>query len=1024
MLDSAEGSGRECPDPSGVRAVTALAAAAVLLTACESPLPPAACGPIPGHTLHTGESASVPVCFNDPNGDALQYLATSSDAAIATATVSGTLVTVAAVAPGSALVTVTATDPGGLEATSEFQVVVPNRAPRAVNPIAARTLAAGDTATVDLAAHFADPDGETLVFDAVSSASGVVSARASGSELTAAAHLRGSATVEITATDPGGLSASQSFRVTVPNRGPVAGKAIPSLTLLAGERETVDASPFFADPDGDALSFEGSAAEPAVAAVVVEGSFVTVTGVARGETQATVTAFDPDGLSSSQVFDVTVPNSPPVPAGTIPPQALEEGRTIVLDALPYFTDADDDPLAYAASTTDPGVADVSVVGNAVLIEGTGAGTTGLTVTARDPAGAEAVQQAQVTVLPRGLPDLVVSSVWPPVVDVRSGDPGQTVTFTVENVGGAVAETGRARLFGSHDDLVSSSDSVLNEGILPGSIAPGGAVTLSYTIGSADPRGTRFHAGLCLSGVPEETATGNNCSPAVQVSVVAGSGTRPASLAPAYLTQTVQSSDFAVPLVAGEPALLRVFVDGGPAGLATGAPMPPVRAVFRSGKNQVHVADIPLAPGPVPARAAEGDLRSSANATIPGGIVRPGLDLVVHVDPEGLLGPTVGVARRIPALGRLQVDVQPVAELALTLVPLVWSDAPARSVVDVVAAATADPQGSELLRGVRDLLPVASLSVTAHAPVTTSSNKANEVLAQLEAIRVMEGAAGYYMGLMARFEMYGGLAYRPGRSSVSVPQWGTVAHELGHNMSLGHAPCGDPAQVDPAFPYPNGSTGAWGYDFRHGGQLIPPTSNDIMSYCFGQRWISDYHFTRALEYRARDEGTAFDAIASAPGSSLLLWGGVDPSGVPFLEPAFVVEAPPALPRAGGGHRLVGHADDGRELFSLAFDLPAVADGDGGSSFAFALPVQPAWAGNLAGITLSGPGGSATLDRDTDRAMAIRRDPTTGQVRAILRDPPPEVLAKASPATALTPESGQASVEVLFSRGIPDAAVWRR
>ena len=122
---------------------------------------------------------------------------------------------------------------------------------------------------------------------------------------------------------------------------------------------------------------------------------------------------------------------------------------------------------------------------------------------------------------------------------------------------------------------------------------------------------------------------------------------------------------------------------------------------------------------------------------------------------------------------------------------------------------------------------------------------------------MEGAAGHYMGLMAQFEMYGGLAYRPGRSSVSVPRWGTVAHELGHNMSLGHAPCGGPDQVDPAFPYPNGSTGAWGFDFRHGGQLMPPSSNDIMSYCRGQRWISDYHFTRALEYRARDEGAAFD-----------------------------------------------------------------------------------------------------------------------------------------------------------------------
>ena len=75
----------------------------------------------------------------------------------------------------------------------------------------------------------------------------------------------------------------------------------------------------------------------------------------------------------------------------------------------------------------------------------------------------------------------------------------------------------------------------------------------------------------------------------------------------------------------------------------------------------------------------------------------------------------------------------------------------------------DPHAAELLRGVRDLLPVSALSVTAHAPVTTSSNEASQLLAEIEAIRVMEGGAGHYMGLMARFEMYGGLAYRPGLS---------------------------------------------------------------------------------------------------------------------------------------------------------------------------------------------------------------------------------------------------------------------
>ena len=95
---------------------------------------------------------------------------------------------------------------------------------------------------------------------------------------------------------------------------------------------------------------------------------------------------------------------------------------------------------------------------------------------------------------------------------------------------------------------------------------------------------------------------------------------------------------------------------------------------------------------------------------------------------------------------------------------------------------------------------------------------------------------------------------------------------------------------------------------------------------------------------------------------------------------------------------------------------MADGERRSSFAFALPAQSGWAGALATITLSGPGGSATLDADTDLAMAILRNPRTGQVRGILRDMP-------DPGAAVAFAAGP-GLEVLFSRGIPDAAAWRR
>ena len=126
----------------------------------------------------------------------------------------------------------------------------------------------------------------------------------------------------------------------------------------------------------------------------------------------------------------------------------------------------------------------------------------------------------------------------------------------------------------------------------------------------------------------------------------------------------------------------------------------------------------------------------------------------------------------------------------------------------------------------------------------------------------------------------------------------------------------------------------------------------------------------------------------------------------------------MPEAAGRHRIEGRSRDGDELFSLSFDMPRAEDGDGGSSFAFAVPAPAAWAGELASITLSGPGGSFTLDDDHDRPMVILRDPATGEVTGFLRDAPAAVAAMDDDTVA-----GSAH-RVLFSRGIPDPDAWRR
>ena len=253
----------------------------------------------------------------------------------------------------------------------------------------------------------------------------------------------------------------------------------------------------------------------------------------------------------------------------------------------------------------------------------------------------------------------------------------------------------------------------------------------------------------------------------------------------------------------------------------------------------------------------------------------------------------------------------------------------------------------------------------------------------------------------------------------------IAHELGHNLSLDHAPCGGAGGPDLAFPQTNGSIGVWGYDSRGGGALVAPHVRDVMSYCGPPRWISDYSFAKSLSHRLANESSAAavaGASVDAPTRTLLLWGGVDEQGNPFLEPAFVADAPPSVPRATGEYELVGRTASGADLFSLSFDMMELADADGRSSFVFAMPVQPEWAGILESITLSGPEGSTTMDQATYQPMAILRDPDSGQVRGILRGEDVANLIGAAAQPAGLTEARPAGV--LFSRGIPDAASWRR
>ena len=208
-----------------------------------------------------------------------------------------------------------------------------NRAPVPVGALPPLTLGVGAaTAVVDAAAAFHDPDGDALTYRAASSAPAVAATTVSGTAVRVRPAAPGTATVMVSATDGGGLSATQTFGVTVnpSNRAPVPVGALPPLTLGVGDAAApVEVAGAFRDPDGDALSYGASSSAPSVAGVSVSGSVVTVTPTSEGTALVTVTATDAGGsnTTATQSFAVTVGaagpfTDHPIVAGVTPIRAV------------------------------------------------------------------------------------------------------------------------------------------------------------------------------------------------------------------------------------------------------------------------------------------------------------------------------------------------------------------------------------------------------------------------------------------------------------------------------------------------------------------------------------------------------------------------------------------------------------------------------------------------------------------------------------------------------------------------------
>lgn len=184
-----------------------------------------------------------------------------------------------------------------------------NDAPVAVNRIPDMVMEVDSVETLVASHYFSDPDGDSLTYGATSTDSAIVFAEARVVMVTyfvLKARAKGTATITLTAQDPEGLAAEQSFTVTVPNRPPTVQWPIADIRLAVGDRRTESLADVFADPDGDPLVYAATSSNPVVATVAVSGNSMVLAAASVGTTEVVVTATDDEDAMVADTVAVSV----------------------------------------------------------------------------------------------------------------------------------------------------------------------------------------------------------------------------------------------------------------------------------------------------------------------------------------------------------------------------------------------------------------------------------------------------------------------------------------------------------------------------------------------------------------------------------------------------------------------------------------------------------------------------------------------------------------------------------------------
>ncbi|MFL6658193.1 MAG: beta strand repeat-containing protein [Massilia sp.] len=306
-------------------------------------------------TLAVGASVQYTVGGGKP-----AYAASSSNPAVVAVTVSGTAINITGLAAGNAQIFVT--DTAGTSLTLAVTIGTGGGGtPVAlfVTAPSAVTLAVGSSTQYTVG-------GGKPAYAAASSNPSVVTATASGTALTLNALAAG--TAQVLVTDATGTTVS--LAITVGNGGvtvPVAlfTTAPSSLTYTVGTTGLYSIV-------GGTPGYAAASSNPAVLRATNSGSTLQITALAPGAATVIVT----DSVGGTTSFSVTVsgPNAAP-PLFVTAPGAV----TLTVGASASYAVGGGTP-AYAAASSNPSVASVTLNGTAFVINGLASGTALINVT--------------------------------------------------------------------------------------------------------------------------------------------------------------------------------------------------------------------------------------------------------------------------------------------------------------------------------------------------------------------------------------------------------------------------------------------------------------------------------------------------------------------------------------------------------------------------------------------------------------------------------------------------------------------